>query len=172
MKIQYALTIILCLGLFGCDRANEEKPTKPERISDLVPLKVVMSDFATFGKGGDKLLYRIRASALITIPLNEAKIDDSNLPKVKVSNIPLPMVDSHSIKFEEVCLIDARRSIFTSREKFGKMHDNLKSEAAKRFHKCANDKFIIQEAKRRADKCIRGFYQEFKCDADIEWRKE
>lgn len=152
------------IAAVGCRKNTQQ--SQPERLSDIVPLKVVVTDFVHSnekGISGANVIYRIRGSACIAVPIGLASITrvDSSRPNIiDITKIPCPRVDPRSVRFEEngTELLDCGRGIFTSIGKTGELHNRLRKDAARAIENAANNDDVINEAKQYFSLVLRGFY--------------
>ena len=113
--LELGAAVALCALLF-VSAGREDGRVSVERLSDIVPIKVVVSDFASLDDGGTHALYRIRGSAMLKVPVDRAEIMDLGNGAVAVKRMPVPSVDDRSVRFEPggVELLDAERGWFTT----------------------------------------------------------
>ena len=163
------ITISTTILLSGC--GSDDRGASYERLSDIVPFKVIVTDFAEIDKDGVTATYRIRGSALLTSSLAVANI----LPKeqnVEISDLPIPSVDERSIKFDNdaVELLDAQRGIFTSVRSAGKIHQELFASAHTAIRDTASDPKVVEEAQALTKQTIEGFYKKLNKSVVIHWK--
>lgn len=160
--------IVMAILLCGCDSGDKKAST--ERLADLVPLKVIVTDFAEIDENGVTAIYRIRGSALVTSSLKLADIDPKG-ERVKIEGLPTPSVDERSVKFEDdkVERIDAQRSAFTSINKTAKIHGELFASAHRAIRETASDPKVVEEAQAQIKQILEGFYHK---DVKIIWKEE
>ena len=158
-------TIILC----GC--GSRDRGTSVERLSEIVPLKVIVTDFAEIDKGGVTATYRIRGSALLTSSFALANISQKE-QSIEIGDLPIPSVDERSIKFDDgaVELLDAQRGAFTSIRSATKKHEELFAAAHKAIKDTASDPKVVEEAQVLAKQTIEGFYKKLDKTVIIRWK--
>ena len=161
----------LCVLLFATSRRDDGR-VSVERLSDIVPIKVVVSDFASLDDGGTHALYRIRGSAMLKVPVDRAEIVDLGNGSVAVRHMPVPSVDDRSVRFEPggVELLDADRGWFTTVSGAAKKHDRLFSEARDAIRDAVDSPDVVQQARSVTEKIVAGFYGKMgRRVASFEW---
>ena len=163
------ITVSATALLSGC--GSDDRGASYERLSDIVPLKVIVTDFAEIDKDGVTATYRIRGSALLTSSLAVANILQKE-QSVTISDLPIPSVDERSIKFDDdsVELLDAQRGIFTSVRSAGKIHQELFASAHTAIRDTANDPKVVEEAQALTKQTIEGFYKKLNKSVEIHWK--
>lgn len=173
MKPKYHLHWFIAFYMMAlfCGCGSHDEDIVFERLSDIVPLKVVITDFAEIDSGGVKATYRIKGSALLTSSMNAVDVEFKE-NSVVINNLPVPSVDDNSIKFEDgqVELLDAQRGLFTSVNKAVKVHNELYSNAHKAIKAAASDPKVVEEAQKFMKQTIEGFYKGFDKTVTIRWK--
>lgn len=161
----------LCVLLFATSRRDDGR-VSVERLSDIVPIKVVVSDFASLDDGGTHALYRVCGSAMLKVPVGRAEIVDLGNGSVAVRHMPVPSVDDRSVRFEPggVELLDADRGWFTTVSGAAKKHDRLFSEARDAIRDAVDSPDVVQQARSVTEKIVAGFYGKMgRRVASFEW---
>ena len=169
--LELGAAVALCALLF-VSAGREDGRVSVERLSDIVPIKVVVSDFASLDDGGTHALYRIRGSAMLKVPVDRAEIVDLGNGAVAVKRIPVPSVDDRSVRFEPggVELLDAERGWFTTVSGAAKKHDRLFSEARDAIRDAVDSPEVVQQARSVTEKIVAGFYRKMgRRVASFEW---
>jgi len=166
--------ILLAASFLLCGCGDKGEQLGHQRLSDLVPIKVVVSDVASINEGGVTALYRISGSAFLKVPVGSVvqqpgKADGG----VILKNVPMPAVDERSIRFDSVEQLDADRSCFTTVAAAGEVHHRLFAGAHDAIKETAEDPGMINEAQIAARQILDGFYQaQGKTLEGIEWRED
>ena len=165
MKILRVLGMALASIMVGCDE-EESQPLVSLR-SDLVPLKVIMTDYVKDG-GGEKLL-KIECSAQLIVPLANCKPERDG-DKFKCL-LPQPVVDTTSTKIEKQTLVWNERGFFTSQKADSKRINDLRKEAAKAMQELAGSKDFVDHARRNTEDVLHAFYRKSGYQCSVEWEK-
>lgn len=161
------ITLSAIIFLSGC--GSDDRGASNEILSNIVPLKVIVTDFAEIDKDGVTATYRIRGSALLTSSIVVANIL-SKEQSVEISDLPIPSLDENSIKFEDVELLDAQRGVFTSVRSAGKIHQELFASAHAAIRDTASDPKVVEEAQALTKQTIEGFYKKLNKSVVIHWK--
>lgn len=156
-----AVAAILFGGYMQFFAAREVEAPARKRIStisNLLPLKVVVSDFASVDSGGVKALYHIKGDALIGVDLSGVQVSDLGNGKVTLSGLPQPHVSRARVDGEATELIDQKRGLFTSQKSVGEMHNLVLEEAERRIRVAASSEDVANTARRRAEALLGAMY--------------
>ncbi len=155
-KVREAAIMTLMFILVGC---GNESPQPPVCLrSDLVPLKVVMTDYIIDGDG-DKL-FKIEGSAQLIVPLasHEPRLNGRCFEYL---DLPRPVVDTLSTRIDRQVLILNERGLFTSQKADSKRINELRAAAAKAMQELAGSELHVQCAMKNAADVLRKFYEKF-----------
>lgn len=158
------LSASLSMLLAGC---SDDTPTPTSFRADFVPLKIVMTDYIFDNDGGK--LFKIHGSAQLVVPLSSYEPELQG-KCFKYTNLPRPIVDELSVKFDKQVLIQNDRGLFTSRKADSKRINELRKTAAEEMVKIAGSEPHIQQAMKATVNAMREFYEKFDgYSCSIQW---
>ncbi|MBE6381878.1 MAG: hypothetical protein E7049_02560 [Lentisphaerae bacterium] len=153
-----AFAFLLVAGaLCGC--GEDEGSAGHQRLSDFVPIKVVVADIAAIDEDGVTALYRVSGSAFLKVPVGSIVQEPGKAENgVVLKKVPIPSVEERSIRFDSVEQLDADRSCFTTVNAAAKVHQRLFAGVHDSIRKTAEDPEILHEAQVATRQILDGFY--------------
>lgn len=157
---------VCCILVAGCSRSEE--PLVSLR-ADLVPLKIVMTDYI-FADSGRKLI-KVEGSATYVVPL--AAYEPFLEGKCFVyRDLPRPRFDLQSLRIDNQKLLRNERGIFTSRNADSARLNELREEAIKRMKEVVERESFVESAMVNAKDALDAFYEKFDgYSCRIQWGK-
>ena len=140
------------------DPPHERARDRVKHISSIVPLKVIVSDFAVVDSSGVKALYHIKGDALLGVDLSRATFEANEDGSISISGIEPPAVEKARVDGDSTELIDQKRGPFTSQKTVGELYDRVLNEAQARVGEAASQPTILKAAQRRSEMLISAFY--------------
>lgn len=139
----------------GCSR-SDSPPTSLR--ADLVPLKVVMTDYIVADSG--RKLIKVEGSVSYVVPLASYE------PRLEgrcfvYHNLPRPRLDLLSLRIDGQKLLRNERGLFTSRSSDSARINELREDAVKKMKEVAEDESFIQIAMANAKDAMKAFYEKF-----------
>ena len=150
----------------GC---SKESGQPIQRRADLVPLKIVMTDYI-FADGGEKII-KIQGSAQMIVPLGSF---EPSLKKNKYvyTNLPQPKVDDQSVVIDKQELLLNERGFFTTRAADSEKINAIRKKAAEEMKKTAGSEAHVQRAKVITEEVLRAFHKMFGYECQITWKSD
>ena len=157
------------LTLVGCDEDQVDTWQPPELKKELVPLKIVMTDYV-FADGGDKFI-KFEGSAEYVVPLNSSSSPDCNKVEKKIHYKKLlrPYLDRKSVRIDKLEILNGERGCFTSLKNDNERYNELRKDVGKKMGDFAKDESFEKVAMSNAKDAISGFYKKFGYECVIEW---
>lgn len=149
----------------GCSRSGN--PPASLR-ADLVPLKVVMTDYILADSG--RKLIKVEGSANYVVPL--AAYDPRLVDKCFIyHDLPRPRLDLLSLRIDGQKLLKNERGLFTSRSADSARINELREESVKKMKEVAADESFVQIAMANAKDAMKAFYGKFDgYSCSIQWK--
>ncbi len=168
-----ASSVFLLAAFFGGCGGREGKDGR-QRLSDLVPIRVVVADVASINEDGVTALYRISGSAFLKVSVDSIVQQPGTADGgVILKNVPLPEIEERSIRFDRVEQLDADRSCFATVAAAGEIHHRLFAGVHDVIRDTAIDSDMIHEAQVATKQILEGFYAaQGKVLEGIEWKSE
>ena len=160
----YSAFVLLSMSLVGC---SDDTPPPTSLRADLVPMKIVMTDYI-IDNGGEKL-FKIEGSAQLIVPLASHE-PELNGKCFKYTKLPRPKVDVSSVTFDKQVLVQNERGLFTSRKADSQRINKLRENSAEEMKKIAGAEAHIQAAMKVTADVMREFYEKFDgYSCSIQW---
>lgn len=166
------LRCLVCFALSavsaGCTQSEDSEPPACLK-ADLVPLKIVMTDYIS-ADGGSKLIM-IKGSASYVVPfsaLNEPSLEGK---RFTYHDLPCPRLDVLSLRIDEQSLLINERGLFTSRREDSVRINELRAEAMNSMKDLMEGAAFVEHAKKNTQDALRAFYEKFDgYSCDVKWK--
>lgn len=157
---------VCCILMTGCSRSEE---TLVNLRADLVPLKIVMTDYI-LAESGRKLI-KVEGSASYVVPL--AAYEPQLEGKCFVyHDLPRPRFNLQSLRIDNQRLLRNERGIFTSRSADSARINKLREEAVMRMREVVERESFVESAMVNAKDALDAFYEKFDgYSCRIQWGK-
>ena len=160
-----AVFCFLMVLMTGCSRSDMSSVCLR---ADLVPLKVMMTDYI-FADGGKKLI-KVEGSANYVVPL-AAYTPYLDGKCYRYSDMPRPRLDMLSLRIDGQKLLINERGLFTSRSADSSRINDLRNEAMKKMRELAGDESFVYIAMANTVDALRSFYEKFEgYSCSIQWK--
>lgn len=142
-----------------------------EDLSELVSLRVQISDVLQAETKGVKAAFLIAGDALISVDMGCAEIvSEDTETRVATILLPEPKVLTPRVDHRRTCTYDVQKSLFTRTRVESRVRDEAMGQAQSLVEQAANSSDNITLAKSNAEKTLRLLCKQLGWDVEIRWR--
>lgn len=144
-----------------------------EDLSELVSLRVQISDVLRAETKGVKAAFLIAGDALISVDMGSAEIvGEDTETRVATILLPEPKVLTPRVDHRRTCTYDVQKSLFTRTRVESRVRDEAMGKAQSLVEQAANSADNITLAKSNAEKTLRLLCKQLGWDVEIRWRAD